>query len=66
MNLTDKLAIAAATGGYIGKIPFAPGTFGSLVGLLLYYAMSRMAGLYAAVLLAAVIAVAVWSSGRAE
>ncbi|MFP4573430.1 MAG: phosphatidylglycerophosphatase A [Desulfobacterales bacterium] len=66
MNLTDKLAIASATGGYIGKIPFAPGTFGSLVGLLLYYAMSRMPGLYAAVFLAAVIAVAVWSSGRAE
>ncbi|MFO7838442.1 MAG: phosphatidylglycerophosphatase A [Desulfosalsimonadaceae bacterium] len=61
-----KLAIAVATGGYIGRMPFAPGTFGSLPGLLLYYAMSRMPGPCAAVLLAAVIAVAVWSSGRAE
>ncbi|MFW5930180.1 MAG: phosphatidylglycerophosphatase A [Desulfosalsimonas sp.] len=62
----SKLAFAVATGGYIGRMPFAPGTFGSIPGLLLYYAMSRLSGLLAAFVLAAVIAVAVWSSDRAE
>lgn len=66
MNFMNKLAVAVATGGYIGRIPFAPGTFGSLPGLLLYYAMSQMPRSLAAVFLAAVIAAAVWSSGRSE
>ncbi|MFW6080372.1 MAG: phosphatidylglycerophosphatase A [Desulfosalsimonas sp.] len=66
MNFIDKLATAVATGGYIGKMPFAPGTFGSVPGLLLYYVMAGMSALSAAVLLAAVIALAVWASGRAE
>lgn len=66
MNFMDKLAIAVATGGYLGRIPFAPGTFGSLPGLLLYYAMSKMPGPFAVLLLVAVVSVAVWSSDRAE
>ncbi|MFW6334938.1 MAG: phosphatidylglycerophosphatase A [Desulfosalsimonas sp.] len=66
MYFADKLAVAVATGGYIGKIPFAPGTFGSAAGLLLYYIMSELPGTFAALVLAAVTALAVWSSGRAE
>ncbi|MFP4158278.1 MAG: phosphatidylglycerophosphatase A [Desulfobacterales bacterium] len=66
MNLVDKLATAVATCGYIGKMPFAPGTFGSVPGLLLYYAMANMPGPFAGLLLAGVVALAVWSSGRAE
>ncbi|MCF8095750.1 MAG: phosphatidylglycerophosphatase A [Desulfobacteraceae bacterium] len=61
-----KLAIAVATGGYIGRIPFAPGTFGSLPGLLFYYIMSVLRPGAAAGLLAVVIALGIWSSGRAE
>ncbi|MFW6081107.1 MAG: phosphatidylglycerophosphatase A [Desulfosalsimonas sp.] len=66
MNFIDKLAVAVATGGYIGRMPFAPGTFGSLPGILFYYAMSQMPRFFAAVFLIVVIVVAVWSSGRAE
>ena len=66
MNFISKLSVAVATGGYIGKIPFAPGTFGSLPGLLLYWVMAQMHTGYAVVLTLAVIAAAVWSAGRAE
>jgi phosphatidylglycerophosphatase A len=31
-----------ATGGYVGRLPWAPGTFGTLVGLPLAYLLSRM------------------------
>lgn len=31
-----KLATFVATAGYVGFIPFAPGTFGSAVGLIVY------------------------------
>ena len=39
MNLTDtknfkkKIIIFITTGGFVGKIPFAPGTFGTLAGI---------------------------------
>jgi phosphatidylglycerophosphatase A len=66
MNFISKLSVAVATGGYIGKIPFAPGTFGSLPGLLLYWVMAQMHTGYAVLLALAVIAAAVWSAGRAE
>jgi len=66
MNFISKLSVAVATGGYIGKIAFAPGTFGSLPGLLLYWVMAQMHTGYAVVLTLAVIAAAVWSAGRAE
>ncbi|MBS0012975.1 MAG: phosphatidylglycerophosphatase A [Desulfobacterales bacterium] len=66
MNFISKLSVAVATGGYIGKIPFAPGTFGSIPGLLLYWVMAQMHTRYAVLLALAVIAAAVWSAGRAE
>lgn len=66
MNFMSKFAVAVATCGYIGRIPLAPGTFGSLPGLLLYYAMARLQPAMAAVLLVAMIGLAVWSADRAE
>ena len=66
MNFVSRLSVALATGGYIGKIPFAPGTFGSVPGLLLYAAMSRMRPGYAVCVAGVVILVAVWAAGRAE
>jgi phosphatidylglycerophosphatase A len=35
-----KLATFLATAGYVGFVPFAPGTFGSAVGLVVYAAVS--------------------------
>ena len=40
MKLREDLVIFLATGFYIGKIPFAPGTFGSLIGLPLSFALA--------------------------
>ena len=66
MNFMDKLSVAIATGGYIGRMPVAPGTFGSIPGLLLYFLMAQMPLEYALGLLAVVIGTGVWSAGRAE
>lgn len=66
MDFVSKLTIAVATGGYLGRMPFAPGTFGSLPGLLLYPVMGSVKTGYALCLAAAVILLAVWSAGRAE
>jgi phosphatidylglycerophosphatase A len=40
MKLREDAAIFLATGFYIGKIPFAPGSFGSLVGLPISLALA--------------------------
>jgi phosphatidylglycerophosphatase A len=59
-----------ATGGYIGYIPFAPGTFGSLEGLLLgwlvFAPITHRSPLIAVTLFALVFAAACWIAGRAE
>jgi phosphatidylglycerophosphatase A len=34
MNFKEKLVMFLATGCFVGNIPFAPGTFGSIAGLL--------------------------------
>jgi phosphatidylglycerophosphatase A len=65
-----KLILFFATGFYSGYAPVAPGTAGSVVGLLLAWGVtvplehrSRLAPL---VLIAALFAVGCWLSGRAE
>jgi len=65
-----KLILFFATGFYIGYAPFAPGTAGSVVGLLLAWGVtvplehrSRLAAL---ALIAALFTVGCWLSGRAE
>jgi phosphatidylglycerophosphatase A len=61
--------IAVASGGYIGYIPFASGTFGSLLGIPLFLGFSRLqpVSLLAYVLLYVVaVAAACWVAGRAE
>ena len=66
MNLTNKAAVFLATGFYIGKIPLAPGTFGSLIGLPLCFLLAGIqlsAAIIAALL---IIALAIWISNVAE
>lgn len=55
-----------ATGFYVGRVPFAPGTLGSLVAfpVVILLACLRWPMATAAVLL--LIAAAVWIAGRAE
>ena len=42
MNFKDKAVIFLATGCYLGKIPVAPGTAGSLLGILGCLALSKI------------------------
>ena len=40
MKLREDAVIFLATGFYVGNLPFAPGTFGSLIGLPLSFALA--------------------------
>lgn len=65
MNFSEKAAVFLATGFYVGKIPFAPGTFGSLIGLPLCF---LLAGIHlAAAIIAAllIIGLAIWIANAA-
>ena len=56
-----------ATCGWVGHVPFAPGTAGSLVGLACYGAVRLLAGDWAQLaLVAAVVACGVWAATAAE
>ena len=65
MNFRDKAAVFLATGFYVGNIPLAPGTFGSLLGLPLCFFLTGIpmpAAILAGLLF---IGLAVWISGHA-
>lgn len=55
-----------ATGGYIGRVPFAPGTFGSLVGLPIVYMLSKTPWYAATVFTAVLLLGSVWVAHLAE
>ena len=42
MNFKQKSVMFLATGCYIGNISFAPGTFGSVLGLPLCFFLSKI------------------------
>ena len=62
-----RLGLFVATCGYIGYAPVAPGTFGSALGLLVFYAV-RSTGSSAVelVVIAALFALGLWSGTIAE
>lgn len=55
-----------ATAGYIGRIPWAPGTFGSLLGVLIAYLLSYTNVIVYFVVVIVVLGLAVWTSGLYE
>jgi phosphatidylglycerophosphatase A len=55
-----------ATGGYIGRVPFAPGTFGSLVGFPIVYLLSKTPWCIATILVAMLVLGSVWVAHLAE
>ena len=60
MNFSEKAAVFLATGFYVGNIPFAPGTFGSLIGLPLCFLLAGI-HLPAAIIAALIIiGLAIW------
>lgn len=66
MNFKGKIVIFLATGAYIGNIPFAPGTFGSLLGLIVCFLLSMVSVSVAATIATALIVLSVWASEHAE
>jgi phosphatidylglycerophosphatase A len=64
-----SLALALATVGGVGRVPVASGTFGALVALPLMpplAALRARSPLLYALVLGGIVALAIWSAGRAE
>ena len=59
------LALAFATSGGVGYVPFAPGTFGSLAGLALWWLLPATPAVQLLAIVM-VFVVGVWSAGEAE
>jgi len=66
MNLREETIVLLATGFYIGNIPVAPGTFGSLFGLPLCFILAELKLTQAIVGTVLFILFAIWISKNAE
>jgi phosphatidylglycerophosphatase A len=66
MNFGEKAVVFLATGFYVGNIPLAPGTFGSLIGLPLCFLLAGIQLPPAIILAVLFIGLAVWVSNAAE
>ena len=63
----NRLALIIATCAGIGRVPFAPGTFGSIPGILLAVALHRLGNVWIeTAVIAVVFAVGVWAATEAE
>lgn len=65
-SLVKKIILFIATGGGVGYLPKAPGTWGSVVGLLLYIPLSYLTRTSYMVTLVGLIFIAAWVSTVAE
>lgn len=61
-----RFVIVIATGGYVGFLPLAPGTWGAFVGCLLWLPLSTRGLMLQGMILLALIGLGVWVSGAAE
>ncbi len=66
MNFRDRAVVFLATGFSIGHIPFAPGTFGSILGLPLSFILAGLALPLAIAGAGLFIFGAVWIANEAE
>ncbi|MDL1969090.1 MAG: phosphatidylglycerophosphatase A [Deltaproteobacteria bacterium] len=66
MNFRNKSVMMLATGCFTGYIPFAPGTFGSLVGLPFCFLLSKTKLSVAVLFILIFIFFAIWISSKAE
>ncbi len=65
-SLREEIVVASATGFYTGYIPFASGSFGTVVAVPLCALLSILGPFEGLVLVLAFSAVAVWIAGEAE
>jgi phosphatidylglycerophosphatase A len=66
MLFHERWILLLATGLGVGKLPLAPGTFGSLLGLVLVWGVSGWSGSLLTMFLLAFCALAVWVAHKAE
>jgi phosphatidylglycerophosphatase A len=66
MGFNRKAILICATGGYLGYIPVAPGTFGTLLGIPLCYLISFMPATVGSFLIIAFTLFAVYIAQQAE
>ena len=67
LTSADRLAIGIATAGGVGFVPKAPGTAGSLVGVLFYLFIEGLqAGAYYPHVIIFVLIAGIWASSRVE
>ena len=67
MTLHRRVGVFIATCAYVGYVPVAPGTFGSAVGIAVYYVVRRQAS--AAIELgtiAVLLVIGLWAATEAE
>ncbi len=64
--IKNRLVIAIATGGGVGFLPVAPGTWGSLLGLLLFVCLAPLPLALYCLVLAGLIGAGIWAAGAAE
>lgn len=63
--MITRLALAIATVGGIGYVPFAPGTFGSAAGLLVWWLLGPSVAIQGAAIVV-IFVVGVWSATACE
>ncbi len=66
MNFREKAVLFLATGFYVGNIPPAPGTLGSLIGLALCFLLAGIQLPPAIILAVLFIGFAIWIAHAAE
>src|SRR5215510_6777524 len=65
--LLRRIGVFIATCSYVGYAPVAPGTFGSAVGLLLFYVVRRQdSRLVEVATIVALLAIGLWAATEAE
>jgi phosphatidylglycerophosphatase A len=66
MKFRERAVLFLATGFFIGTVPFAPGTFGSIIGLPICFLISRIDILTATICTVLFILFAMWVAAAAE
>jgi len=66
MKFRERTVLFLATGFFIGTVPFAPGTFGSIIGLPICFLISRLDILTALICTILFILFAIWMAAAAE
>jgi phosphatidylglycerophosphatase A len=66
MKFRERAVLFLATGFFIGTVPFAPGTFGSVIGLPICFLISRLDILPSIICTVLFILFAIWVAAAAE